>query len=128
MNPYLTLTQTVEPETSNVARIMKYLNLGCGNYYHRDWINVDLHSNDPQILSYDLRKGIPLPEESCDVVYHSNIIEHFQRDDALTLLRECFRVLKPGGILRVATPNLEQICKIYFNSELIARIFPRCSK
>ena len=103
-------------ETSNVVRIMKYLNLGCGNCYHKDWINIDLHSNDPQVLSHDLKKGIPFPEGSCDVVYHSNIIEHFQRDEALTFMKECFRVLKPGGILRVATPNLEQICRIYLDT------------
>lgn len=95
---------------------MKYLNLGCGNCYHPDWINVDLHSSDPLVLSHDLRKGIPFPDESCDVVYHSHIIEHFWRDDALRFMKECFRVLKPGGILRVATPDLEQICRIYLDT------------
>ncbi len=88
---------------------MKYLNLGCGDCYHQDWTNIDLNSNNSQVLSHDLRRGIPFPEASFDVVYHSNIIEHFQRDDALLFMKECFRVLKPGGILLVATPNLEQI-------------------
>jgi len=92
---------------------MKYLNLGCGNCYHQDWTNIDLNSNNSHVMSHDLRRGIPFPEASFDVVYHSNIIEHFQRDDALLFMKECFRVLKPGGILRVATPNLEQICRIY---------------
>lgn len=108
--------ENITQETSNVVKIMKYLNLGCGNCYHQDWINIDLHSNDPQVLSHDLRKGIPLPEGSCDAVYHSNIIEHFRREDAFTFMKECFRVLKPGGILRVSTPDLEQICRIYLET------------
>lgn len=92
---------------------MRYLNLGCGNCYHHDWINIDFRSNNPLIISYDLRKGIPLPENSCDVVYHSHVIEHFRREEALPFMEECLRVLKPNGILRVVTPNLEQICRIY---------------
>jgi len=92
---------------------MQYVNLGCGDHYHPDWVNIDIVSNNPRIIEYDLRKGIPLPDQSCDVVYHSNIIEHFRRHDALVFMKECFRVLKPGGIIRVATPDLEEIARLY---------------
>ncbi len=92
---------------------MKYLNLGCGNRFNKDWINIDVKACDPSVISYNLTRGIPLEDDSCDVVYHSHIIEHFRRDSAVNFMKECYRVLKPGGILRVATPDLERICRIY---------------
>jgi predicted SAM-dependent methyltransferase len=92
---------------------VQYLNLGCGSHYHPDWINIDIFSSDPDVIAHDLRKGIPLPDCSCDVVYHSHVIEHFRRDIAVYFMKECFRVLKPGGIIRVAAPDAEAIARIY---------------
>jgi predicted SAM-dependent methyltransferase len=92
---------------------MKMLNLGCGTRYHKDWINVDFVSNSPSVMAYNLIKGIPFEDNSFDVVYHSNVIEHFSKEDAPKFLAECYRVLKPTGILRVAYPDLEEIVKQY---------------
>lgn len=92
---------------------MKLLNLGCGNHYNRDWINMDISPGGPGVIACDLSRGIPAEDDSFDVVYHSHVIEHFRREDATGFMKECHRVLKPGGILRVATPDLEQICRIY---------------
>jgi SAM-dependent methyltransferase len=89
------------------------VNLGCGHRFHPDWINIDIASRSPEVLIHDLRRGIPRGDASCDGVYHSNVIEHIRREDALTFLGECFRVLKPGGVLRIATPDLERICELY---------------
>lgn len=47
------------------------------------------------------------------MVYHSHLLEHFAKADADGFLRECFRVLRPQGILRVAVPDLEQIARTY---------------
>jgi predicted SAM-dependent methyltransferase len=90
-----------------------YLNLGCGSRYHPDWINIDIVPSPPYVRGYDLRKGIPLDNTSVDVVYHSNILEHLKKDTALSFLKECHRVLKPGGTIRIATPDLERLCKDY---------------
>lgn len=92
---------------------MKLLNLGCGNHLHPAWINMDVAPMSPGVIPCDLSGDIPLPDASCDAVYQSNLIEHLRRRDASKLMKECFRVLKPGGILRVATPDLETICRIY---------------
>jgi predicted SAM-dependent methyltransferase len=92
---------------------MHYLNLGCGNHFHPDWINIDMLSSAPDVIAHDLRKGIPLLDCSCEVVYHSHVIEHFRQDDAVLFMKECLRVLKPGGIIRVAAPDFEAIAKIY---------------
>jgi SAM-dependent methyltransferase len=95
---------------------MKCLNLGCGSRYHPAWTNVDFAPDDPAVLSHDLRKGIPFPDEEFDVVYHSHVLEHFGRRAARDFLRECLRVLKPGGTLRVAVPDLERIAKTYLGA------------
>src|SRR6266852_88962 len=92
---------------------MKYLNLGCGNRYHPDWVNIDIAPNGKDVIGHDLSTGIPLPDCSCDVVYHSHLLEHLRQPAALEFMRECRRVLKPGAILRVAVPDLERICRVY---------------
>ena len=62
----------------------------------------------PYVIAHDLRRGIPFEDDSFDVVYHSHVLEHFDRRGGATLLMECARVLKSGGILRVAVPDLER--------------------
>jgi SAM-dependent methyltransferase len=89
------------------------LNLGCGHRYHSDWTNIDIVAHGPGVVAHDLSRGIPLPDGSCDVVYHSHVVEHIRRAEALAFVRECFRVLKPGGVVRVATPDLERIAQLY---------------
>lgn len=94
---------------------MKLLNLGCGNSYHTDWINIDFVSNSKDILQYDLKKGIPFDDNEVDVVYHSHLLEHFSKDDANKFIKECYRVLKPNGVIRVAVPDLEAIVTGYLD-------------
>jgi SAM-dependent methyltransferase len=89
------------------------LNLGCGNSYHSDWVNLDLLPQSPEVTQADISKGIPYLNASVDVVYHSHLLEHLTRPDSKQLIADCFRVLKPGGTLRVAVPDLEQIAKQY---------------
>jgi predicted SAM-dependent methyltransferase len=92
---------------------MMRANLGCGNQICPGWINIDIVRTGPSVVAHDLSTGIPLPNASCEVVYHSHVLEHLKRPDAQFFMRECFRVLKPGGILRVAVPDLEQVCRRY---------------
>ncbi|WP_072621692.1 class I SAM-dependent methyltransferase [Spirulina major] len=56
-----------------------------------------------------------MPEllNSFDVVYHSQVLEHFPKEKASFFMSECFRVLKPGGIIRVVVPDLENIVNEY---------------
>lgn len=92
---------------------MKPLNLGCGTRYHKDWININFASNNKDVEAHDLLKGIPYQDNTFEVVYHSHLIEHFPKEKTPNFIKECYRVLKPGGIIRIATPNLEEIVKNY---------------
>ena len=92
---------------------LKMLNLGCGNRFHPDWVNVDFVKTAPEVIQHDLKKGIPFDDNSFDVVYHSHLLEHFPKNLAVFFIKECFRVLKPGGIIRVVVPDLENITRTY---------------
>jgi SAM-dependent methyltransferase len=91
------------------------LNLGCGSRYHPDWINIDIVPHGPEVIQHDISRGIPLPDASCDVVYHAAVLEHMRCSDAVSFLLECHRVLKPGGMVRVGVPDLEKICQLYLS-------------
>jgi SAM-dependent methyltransferase len=71
---------------------------------------------DPDAVCWDLKLGIPFSDASVDVVYHSHVLEHLDRQDAPGFLCECLRVLKPGGILRVVVPDLEQLARRYLDA------------
>jgi hypothetical protein len=88
------------------------LNLGCGADAHPGFVNVDITAG-PGIIAHDLRQGIPFPDATFDLVYHSTLLSMMRSSDALTFMRECRRVLKPGGVLRVVTEDLEQMCRMY---------------
>jgi len=94
---------------------MKYLNLGCGYHYakHEVWTNLDFTSTGEHVIGHNLLNGIPFDDHSFDVVYHSHVLEHFSKSDAVTFLKECYRVLKPDAIIRIAIPDLEQIARLY---------------
>ena len=95
---------------------MRYLNLGCSSRFHPDWTNIDITSSSPYVQAYDLRQGIPFPDDAFDVVYHSHLLEHFPKQKALSFTQECHRVLRPGGIIRVAVPDLERIAQMYLQA------------
>ena len=88
------------------------LNLGSGETVHPAYISVDLRPRAGTI-GHDLRQGVPFPDKAYNLVYHSTMLSHFRRSEALPFMRECQRVLKPGGILRVVTEDLEQLCRLY---------------
>jgi len=94
---------------------MQLLNIGCGAHFHPAWTNIDRVSSSPEVLACDITKGLPFPIGCFDVVYHSHIIEHLSHQDALILIKECHRVLKVGGTIRVATPDLESMARAYLD-------------
>jgi SAM-dependent methyltransferase len=77
---------------------------------------VDFTPDSSAVISHNLNKGIPYKDASFQVVYHSHLLEHFSKECGHHLLLECCRVLKPGGILRVAVPDLERIVREYLNA------------
>lgn len=91
----------------------KMLNLGCGRRFHPAWKNVNFTATGPGVIAHDLNQSIPFGDNSVDVVYHSHLLEHFTKTAAPRFIQQCYRVLKPSGILRVVVPNLESIARQY---------------
>ena len=67
----------------------------------------------PDILVHDLRKPLPFPDGYAGAVYGSHVLEHLWLAEAERLLAECFRVLEPGGVLRIVVPDLRAIVQEY---------------
>ena len=109
----MTSTSTFTAPATPASSSPRLLNLGCGQCSRAGWVNMDFHASSADVLAYDLRLGIPFANDSFDVVYHSHVLEHFSRSQAVFFLRECLRVLRPGGLLRMAVPDLENIARAY---------------
>ena len=92
---------------------MKLVNVGCGSVFHPDWINFDYTPASPEVRACDLRRGLQLANASADAVYHSHVLEHLTPEDGAAFLRESHRVLRPGGIVRIAVPDLEGLARAY---------------
>jgi predicted SAM-dependent methyltransferase len=122
---------------------MLKLNLGCGPQVVNGWVNVDYalgarlaaipvlssalrHTKvfrvdwDPNIRIHDLTKPLPWEDGTVDACYSSHTVEHMSRDQGAALVREAYRVLKPGGVLRIVVPDLVPIVDRYRNGEMPA--------
>jgi SAM-dependent methyltransferase len=73
------------------------------------------HALPDNLMVHDLSLGIPFPDASVDVVYHSHVLEHLDRDVAPGFIRECARVLRTGGTIRVVVPDFERYCRNYLD-------------
>ena len=92
---------------------LKYINIGCGDKWHKDWVNLDMHSRSPYVVECNMLNGIPYGDNEFEVVYHSEVLEHFQKENATIFIKECFRILKPNGVMRIVVPDLENIINEY---------------
>ncbi len=92
---------------------IKKINLGCGYRFHPDWVNVDFIKTHESVIAHNLLEGIPFEDHSFDVVYHSHVLEHFTKVGAVDFIKECQRILKPNGVIRIAVPDLEGIARSY---------------
>ena len=102
-----------DPALPGPPAARRLVNLGCGGRFHPDWMNLDLHPAAPGVIRADFVRGIPLPDRSAAGVYHSHVLEHLSPDQAEPFLRDCLRVLVPGGRVRVVVPDLERIARDY---------------
>ena len=67
------------------------------------------------MCALNLLGGLPLADATGDMLYSSHFLEHIPRDQVAPLLQECWRILKPGGVLRLAVLDLENLCRTYLH-------------
>ncbi len=99
------------------------LHVGCGNVLLKDWLNVFYEKrqvygqirreNGALRLNYNLLKPWPVENNSIEFIAGSHFIEHLDLNDGLRFLQEAFRVLRPGGAIRLSCPDLEIYANYY---------------
>lgn len=89
------------------------LHLGCGERYIPGFIHIDVRKfpHVDHVASVD--KLDMFEDNSVDLIYACHLLEHFKRNQIEDILKEWYRVLKPGGILRLATPDFEKLVEVY---------------
>lgn len=92
---------------------MKKVHLGCGNKDIPGFINIDIREDSHIHYIADIRKLEMFSDEEVDLIYACHTLEHFKRFEIEDILKEWFRILKKGGILRLAVPDFEAIVKVY---------------
>jgi len=80
------------------------LNLGCGYLIEKDSIGIDIKDCGQDIV-WDIRDGIPFPDNSADIVCSSHFIEHLSDDESYDLFLDIYRVLKVGGTTEHICPH-----------------------
>jgi GT2 family glycosyltransferase len=86
------------------------LNIGCGDHPRQSelldkWFNMDIQAFPGVQIVRDLKRGIPMPDETFDHVLMDNVLEHFESDDVVFIINEIDRVLKIGGTAEIIVPH-----------------------
>jgi len=126
------------------------LNLGCGDHCPEGWVNIDsspmgqlskllqyvpftgnlkfIKRWPKGVVNMNLTDSFKFESASVDYIYTSHLIEHLTFEEGEFFLKECFRVLKEGGTIRIITPDLQKLIQDYLensetNSALAGKIF-----
>jgi predicted SAM-dependent methyltransferase len=97
------------------SHAVRKLQLGAGGNVHPGWLNTDIsdYKREHELVYLDARKPFPFPDGSFDFVFSEHMIEHLRYREGLRCLRECYRVLRSGGRVRLATPSLTRLAGLY---------------
>jgi predicted SAM-dependent methyltransferase len=102
---------------------VRKLQLGTSNSLIGGWLNTDVLPTSREVVYLDATRRFPFRDNTFDYVCSEHMIEHIEYHDALFMLRECFRVLKPGGKIRMSTPDLRVLVGLFSNEKTTVRNF-----
>lgn len=125
--------QEMTPQTSRIEASQEILkiHIGCGPRVLKGWVNIDLafepyenylqyytdefygpevRGSREEFRALDVTKEpLPFPDESADIIFDEDFLEHLDQREAILFLAESYRVLKPGGVHRIITPDLDWV-------------------
>ena len=95
------------------------LQIGCGPHLLPGWLNTDIayKSCKAGALYLDAGKPFPFPDNSIDTIFSEHLFEHLKHEQAVNMLKECHRVLKPSGTIRIATPDFQFLTDLYLHPD-----------
>jgi len=91
---------------------VKKLHIGCGGHFLKDWLNTDLLPGKG-VMYLDAIKPFAFEDSTFDYIFSEHMLEHIPYLKGLHMLSECYRILKPGGKIRIATPDLQFFVTLY---------------
>lgn len=89
------------------------INLGSGHWKLDGWVNVDVDPACTPTVLADLSSALPFRDGVASHMHTEDFIDQLTLEQASGFLRECHRILAPGGVLRVLTPDLERLARHY---------------
>jgi len=89
------------------------LQIGAGPNILEGWLNTDYYTGSLGVVFLDATKRFPFEDRTFDYIFSEHQIEHLTYKEGLSMLRECYRVLKPGGKIRIATPDIETLIGLH---------------
>ena len=118
------LSNKCRPSYARVGKLLfkvraerRRINIGGGNWYRPGWENIDCFASYPFAdyrIDLRLQQRLPMQDECTELVYSSHCFEHISDEAALFTLRECKRILNPGGVIRIAVPDMDKAFEAYY--------------
>jgi predicted SAM-dependent methyltransferase len=94
------------------------LHLACGSVHLPGWINLDLNAEHSVMdAEWDMRDRLPLDDGCVQFIHHEHFLEHLTAPEGIALLRECHRLLAPGGVMHVAMPDMAECVRQYYEND-----------
>ena len=82
------------------------LHIGAQANILEGWLNVDIYTGASDRVAYmDATKPFPFPDATFDYIFSEHMIEHIEYYEVSFMIKECYKVLKKGGKIRIATPD-----------------------
>lgn len=105
-------------ELSSRSVPFRAINLACGGKLCQEhgWVNADHSPSTRGVQQINLLRPLPFEDDTFEVVYHSQFIEHLPYDKGLGFMKECHRVLQRGGVMRMVTPDLQNQAREYLRA------------
>jgi len=91
------------------------INLGSGHWKLEGWVNVDIDRDSQPDVCANLAGGLPFASGVAYLMHTEDFIDQLELDRAAAFLRECHRILAPGGVLRVLTPDMRKLARLYLD-------------
>jgi predicted SAM-dependent methyltransferase len=95
------------------AYAIKKIQIGAQSNSISGWLNLDILPKSREVAYMDATQTFPFADNSVDYIYTEHMIEHITLQQGKFMIAECFRVLKPNGRIRIATPNLAFLMELY---------------
>ena len=103
-------------QTAHSTAASLKLHLGSGGNNLPGWINIDLAGARADV-AWDLRRPLPFADRSANAVFLEHVLEHMTVAEGMAVLRHAFRVLAPGGIIRVGVPDAGLYARSYVGGD-----------